>query len=331
MSLLPSKPEASQPDDAEPRVVGVDSDDAEDVISALSSETARKLLAELHEEPAPPSELSDRVDTSLQNTQYHLEKLEAAGAVSVVETAYSAKGREMEVYAPADQPLVIFAGNDEKTTGLKAALSRLLGGAGLLALGSVVVQSLYGDTRDAASAPVVPDGGGNGNGGGNGGDGGGVAAPAEDEGGVETTQDGTEASGGNGGDAPPVEEEGAVDGDGGMDDSADGGYEADPDATPEPEVTVQAEAETFDQTREASENVTLSNVNESGNVTVDPENASNVSEPITTVTPDPGPQTTETAVQATDAAAGGLEPGLVFFFGGALMLAMWLVVWYVQQ
>ncbi|MUV88930.1 helix-turn-helix domain-containing protein, partial [Halapricum sp. CBA1109] len=127
MSLLPSKPDTSPPEDAEPRVVGVDSDDAEDVISALSSDTARTVLAELHEDPAPPSELADRVDTSLQNVQYHLEKLQRAGAVSVVDTAYSAKGREMDVYAPADQPLVIFAGDEEKTTGLKAALSRLLG------------------------------------------------------------------------------------------------------------------------------------------------------------------------------------------------------------
>jgi DNA-binding transcriptional ArsR family regulator len=111
MSLLPSRPDASPSDDAGPRVIGVDSEDADDVLSALSSGTARDLLAALHEEPAPPSELADRVDTSLQNAQYHLDKLQRAGAVEVVDTAYSAKGREMDVFAPADQPLVIFAGD----------------------------------------------------------------------------------------------------------------------------------------------------------------------------------------------------------------------------
>ncbi len=144
MSLLPSKPDTTAADDAEPRVVGVESDDADDLLSALSSGTARRLLGELHEDPAPPAELAERVDTSLQNAQYHLENLEEAGAVEVVDTAYSQKGREMDVYAPADQPLVIFAGDQEKSTSIRTALSRLLGAVGLLAVVSLVVQALAG-------------------------------------------------------------------------------------------------------------------------------------------------------------------------------------------
>jgi DNA-binding transcriptional ArsR family regulator len=144
MSLLPSKPDTAAADEAEPRVVGVESDDADELLSALSSATARRLLGELHEEPAPPAELSERVDTSLQNAQYHLEKLEGAGAVTVVDTAYSEKGREMDVYAPADQPLVIFAGNDDDTTSIRTALTRLLGGLGVLAVASALVQQVFG-------------------------------------------------------------------------------------------------------------------------------------------------------------------------------------------
>jgi DNA-binding transcriptional ArsR family regulator len=142
MSLLPSKPDTAAAEDAEPRVVGVESDDADDLLSALSSETARRLLGELHESPAPPAELAERVDTSLQNAQYHLENLEEAGAVEVVDTAYSQKGREMDVYAPADQPLVIFAGDQEESTSIRTALSRLLGAVGLLAVVSLVVGTL---------------------------------------------------------------------------------------------------------------------------------------------------------------------------------------------
>ncbi|MEF8786651.1 MAG: helix-turn-helix domain-containing protein [Haloarculaceae archaeon] len=144
MSLLPSSPDTTAADDADPRVVDVDSEDADDLLAALSSGTARALLSALHNEPAPPSDLADRVDTSLQNAQYHLEKLESAGAVEVVDTAYSAKGREMDVYAPADQPLVIFAGKEEKGSTLKAALSRLLGAVGILALASLAVQQWFG-------------------------------------------------------------------------------------------------------------------------------------------------------------------------------------------
>ncbi|WP_439028061.1 ArsR/SmtB family transcription factor [Haloarchaeobius sp. DT45] len=143
--LLPSTPDTSAADDAEPRVIGLDSDDADDLIGALSSSTARQLLTALHDEPATPSQLADTVDTSLQNTQYHLEKLEDADIIEVVDTAYSAKGREMKVYAPSNQPLVVFAGGSDESTGLKAALSRLLGAFGLLALGAVAVQEFLGD------------------------------------------------------------------------------------------------------------------------------------------------------------------------------------------
>ncbi|QLD89510.1 winged helix-turn-helix transcriptional regulator [Natronomonas salina] len=142
MSLLPSSPDVAP--DGEPRVVGLDSEEADDLMAALSSATARKLLAELHEEPAPPGELADRVDTSLQNAQYHLENLEDAGAIEVVGTAYSEKGREMRVYGPADSPLVIFAGEKERASGLRAALSRLFGGFAALALGSLAIQQVFG-------------------------------------------------------------------------------------------------------------------------------------------------------------------------------------------
>jgi DNA-binding transcriptional ArsR family regulator len=143
VSLLPSKPEITN--DSGPRVVGIEGDDADELLSVLSSETAREIVAALHDDPAPPSELADRVDSSLQNVQYHLSRLDDAGVVKVAGTAYSEKGREMDVYAPADDPLVIVAAEDEQTSGLRAMLSRLLGGVGALLLGSAAVQQLFGD------------------------------------------------------------------------------------------------------------------------------------------------------------------------------------------
>ncbi|PSP94466.1 ArsR family transcriptional regulator [Halobacteriales archaeon QS_4_62_28] len=156
MSLLPSKDPAVP--DADPRVIPVDSDDADDVLSALSSDTARKLLAQLHEEPAPPGELASRVDTSLQNAQYHLEKLESAGAIGVVDTAYSEKGREMDVYAPADQPLVICAGNEQETSGIRSALRSLLGAVAVVGVASSFVQELLGQSITTLFEPTVRSG-----------------------------------------------------------------------------------------------------------------------------------------------------------------------------
>jgi DNA-binding transcriptional ArsR family regulator len=156
MSLLPSKDPAVP--DADPRVIPVDSDDADDVLSALSSDTARNLLAQLHEEPAPPGELASRVDTSLQNAQYHLEKLESAGAVEVVDTAYSEKGREMDVYAPADQPLVICAGNEQETSGIRSALRSLLSAVAVVGVASLFVQELLGRSLTSLFGPSVQSG-----------------------------------------------------------------------------------------------------------------------------------------------------------------------------
>ncbi|GAB7008516.1 ArsR/SmtB family transcription factor [Halorubrum trueperi] len=147
--LLPSLPDAT-PDDREPRVVGVDDEDADDLIAALGSETAREILTRLHDEPATKSELATDVDTSLQNVQYHLSKLDGADLVDVVDTTYSEKGREMDVYAAADEPLVLFAGGSEKSHGIKTALMRLLGGYGLIglaALGAQRVLSVAAPTR----------------------------------------------------------------------------------------------------------------------------------------------------------------------------------------
>ena len=152
--ILPSTPDLGSPEDREPRVLGVDADDAEDVLSALSSDTARAVLAALHREPGPASDVADRVDTSLQNAQYHLKRLREAGLVEVGGTAYSEKGREMDVYAPADRALVLVAGREEDTRGLKGTLKRLLGGVGVVALVSVLIEMWL----DGPFAPTLPFG-----------------------------------------------------------------------------------------------------------------------------------------------------------------------------
>src|SRR6056297_1911223 len=83
--LLPSTPDLSAAEESAPRVIGIDGEDADDLLAAIASGTARQLLTALHEEPAAPSELAARVDTSLQNAQYHLGKLEDAGMIEVID------------------------------------------------------------------------------------------------------------------------------------------------------------------------------------------------------------------------------------------------------
>lgn len=145
--LLPSEPDTSAASDADPRVVGLDDDEAGEVLAALSSETARELLAALHDDPDSASGVADRVDTSLQNAQYHLGRMRDAGLVEVIDTVYSEKGREMKVYAPADRPLVMFAGGESENErgGLRDRLRSILGAVGALVATSAVVEYVLRD------------------------------------------------------------------------------------------------------------------------------------------------------------------------------------------
>jgi DNA-binding transcriptional ArsR family regulator len=156
--LLPSGSDAAGPIDEDPRVIGIDSDDADAVLSAIASDTAREILTTLHDEPATPAAVASKVDTSLQNAQYHLERMADAGVIDVADTAYSEKGREMDVYAPADGALVVVAGSEDDSTGLAAALSRLLGGVGVLGLASVALDRLL--RRPGGPVPGYAAGGG---------------------------------------------------------------------------------------------------------------------------------------------------------------------------
>ncbi|WP_136717452.1 ArsR/SmtB family transcription factor [Halorientalis salina] len=232
MSLLPSEPDTSAVEETEPRVIDVNSDDADDVLSALTSDTAREVLSALHEDPAPPAELADRVDTSLQNAQYHLNKLEDAGAIEVIDQIYSEKGREMNVYAPADQPLVIFAGDENQSSGLRAALSRFLGSLGIIALASVAIQEVFGD------GIVNLFGGG---GGGGPGDRSGAPGPAPGGNGTETPTSEPESTGANG------TEDGGI------------GIASEPTSTDSPPDTREAAEETARTATEAA-NETVQNV-----------------------------------------------------------------------
>jgi len=108
--LLQAAPPVSEPEQ-ESRVIRLA--DADDTFRALSSSTARSILLVLYEETAPASVVADRVDSSVQNVQYHLDRLREADLVDVVGTKYSSKGVEMDIWAPTNEPLVITVGDSD--------------------------------------------------------------------------------------------------------------------------------------------------------------------------------------------------------------------------
>ncbi|AXG07784.1 ArsR family transcriptional regulator [Haloplanus rubicundus] len=161
--LLPSHLErdVTPEGDGELRVLSLTDDDAERLIGSVSSETARSILTALEERPATASELADSVSTSLQNVRHHLGNLQEAGLVEVAGTRYSVKGREMKVYAPSQDSLVVVGSEADKERFLDS-LDRLVGVLAVLAVGAFAVQRAFGsgvvDLGGPGTAPRVGDG-----------------------------------------------------------------------------------------------------------------------------------------------------------------------------
>jgi DNA-binding transcriptional ArsR family regulator len=136
-SIFPLRDTVTPDEDREPRLVDLDEDTADEVFEALSSGTTRSIFLSLHQTPQTASDLADTTETSVQNVQYHLGKLEDADLVEVVDTWYSERGTEMKVYAPQDDSLVLFAGRDKQST-LRSLLNRVAGVLTLLVPASII-------------------------------------------------------------------------------------------------------------------------------------------------------------------------------------------------
>lgn len=140
--LLSSGPDEPSERDGDPAILYADDDRAAAVMSTLSSETAMAAFRTLEEQALTPSELADELDVSVQNAAYHLSNLEAVDLVEVVETCYSEKGREMDVYAVAASPTVLVLGPADDGRVLRRTVARMTDAIGLpavavAALGSV--------------------------------------------------------------------------------------------------------------------------------------------------------------------------------------------------
>jgi DNA-binding transcriptional ArsR family regulator len=156
-SIFPLRDTVTPDSDREPRLVDLDEDTADEVFEALSSSTTRSIFLSLHEAPQTASDLADTTETSVQNVQYHLGKLEDANLVEIVDTWYSERGTEMKVYAPKDDSLVLFAGRDKQST-LRSLLNRVAGVLTLLVPVSVLAglsAHWTGGTEDGADPGVV--------------------------------------------------------------------------------------------------------------------------------------------------------------------------------
>jgi DNA-binding transcriptional ArsR family regulator len=132
--LFPSQTEGSVEQDRDPSVLYVDSDKAEQMLSTLSGETSLSIFRMLNDEALTASEIADRLELSVQNASYHLENLQEADLVEVIDTCYSEKGREMEIYAVTSDPKILVLGTDDDDRTLRRAFASLAGSVGVPAV-----------------------------------------------------------------------------------------------------------------------------------------------------------------------------------------------------
>jgi len=307
MSLLPSRgPDTSTSQEGELQVVGVD-DEVAPLLDALNSETARAILNEIYREPGTPSEIADRLDMSIQKVSYHIEKLDEQDLIGVAGTQYSEKGQEMTVYQPPEEPTVLFVGTEERKRSLTTMVKRLLPIVGILALGSLVIEQLFGSLPSLGmGAQSASESGGSG--GDSGADGleTGYSAGADGANATGTTVTDTSAATETptATDAPTTSDGG---GDIGIMEATETETAADATATAEPMAT---------ETQPAVETATDSSI-----------------ETTRTATETPARETIDlaldTTAQATETvSSGGLDisPGIAFFLGGLTVLLV-LSVW----
>jgi DNA-binding transcriptional ArsR family regulator len=151
MSYFPTSPDDPDTERFNLQVLEFGTESAGEAFQTLSSQTAQDIISVLQDGPATTTEVVDDVDTSLQNVHYHLDQLVDAGVVEVVDTVYSKRGRQMDVYATAGSPLLIVAGDEDDRETVVDLLSEFMGSIGLLAGVSIAVQRLVGSNVLASS------------------------------------------------------------------------------------------------------------------------------------------------------------------------------------
>lgn len=140
--LLPSRSDPKIDRSGDPSVLYVDSEETKELVSTLSSETTMDTFRRLNEEALTASELAADLELSIQNASYHLDKLQEAGLIEVVDTCYSEKGREMNVYAVASEPLVLVLGTERDGSRVQQAFAGLAGVVGAPAVAIAAWQSV---------------------------------------------------------------------------------------------------------------------------------------------------------------------------------------------
>lgn len=148
-TILPTSSDASITRSDDPNLLCIDDEHTSEVLKTLSSETSQDIFTALNEEPMATQDIADELNLSLQQVSYHLDNLQEAGLITVLDTCYSEKGMEMEVYGPSETPLLLYLGPADDRPGMLESFKRfahVLGPIAVpIAIGQALERLLLGD------------------------------------------------------------------------------------------------------------------------------------------------------------------------------------------
>jgi DNA-binding transcriptional ArsR family regulator len=130
---------------------------AQKIAKAMASQTATDILKLLADSQKSMTEITEKLAIPLTTAKYHFENLLDAGLISVADTKYSVKGREIKIYSLSNQ-LLIVAPRQANMRSLLLKYASLFCVIILGTLGFTLVSSLFisGElTGSNALAPVA--------------------------------------------------------------------------------------------------------------------------------------------------------------------------------
>jgi len=113
-------------------------ENAQKIAKALANPTAGDILKSLAGKNKSLSEITEELAVPLNTAKYHLENLLDAGLISVADTRYSVKGREVKYYSLTDRLLIVAP----KPADVRALLLKYASLFAIVILGTVVFSLL---------------------------------------------------------------------------------------------------------------------------------------------------------------------------------------------
>jgi DNA-binding transcriptional ArsR family regulator len=111
---------------------------AQKISKAMASQTASDILQLLAENKKSLTEITERLSIPLTTAKYHIENLLDAGLITVTETKYSVKGREIKIYAVTNQLLIVAP----RQSNVRSLLLKYASLFGIVIFGSLVIAVL---------------------------------------------------------------------------------------------------------------------------------------------------------------------------------------------